>query len=484
MGAGQNLRSVSRLLLILCLARTVVGYRSAISSEDALNTLLNRQSQCPTSAPVSCSAIDSNLPSDFCCASGSSCISLDSSSSALCCPAGKSCSSIGTINCEMSLQDANNGVASVYTTRLNDNLPQCGNQCCPFGYNCATGSNGNNFCTIIQDKAISSSSSTSTASPTTQTTSTKTTSTHSVSPTTSSRSSTVSPTSTASSTVSGSILPSNSGIDSTQANPQQQKQNPFPPGVFFAGLFPGMLLGAIIVLAWVILTGRHRKPRSAGDDHMEISEPMVNGHPVRLDYARRNTRSWFKPREEQKGTPGLPFDNWKELTPPRENNIPPPVPDRYIPAGPSAQQPRQRMEYPRTPERQVYREAEDDTTEVIRIYSPVSMDRPIPAVPPLRGMKTKRRSRDSGIGSPFVTPQRPGQDTSSIAGDITPIEETHQTLSPTRYDNKPAHTRLAPEQKGVGSRPETTFTDMLREIDFPDPMKDTPQVPRIPKQYK
>jgi hypothetical protein len=79
------------------------------------------------------------LPSDFCCAQGTSCLVLAGGTTVLCCPGGNDCGTIEIISCNISLQDpAANPTAEVKTTALDEKLPTCGKGCCPFGYHCNT----------------------------------------------------------------------------------------------------------------------------------------------------------------------------------------------------------------------------------------------------------------------------------------------------------------------------------------------------------
>lgn len=76
---------------------------------------------------------------------------------------------------------------------------------------------------------------------------------------------------------------------------------------------------------------------------------------------------------------------------------------------------------------------------------------------------------------------------SSLSGS----NEPPVTLTPARYE-APASggwtptERVRPERGGGDvSRPTTTFTEMLHEAGFPDPIRDpgTPAVPKIPNTY-
>src|SRR5271167_640881 len=102
-------RSTLPKLGLIWLAAIIVPSTSALSvatsAAQALGVLQQRDSTCTNSTFNSCTSIDSNLPSNFCCPSTAACISLDSSSSALCCPAGANCTVIEPITCSINQQN-------------------------------------------------------------------------------------------------------------------------------------------------------------------------------------------------------------------------------------------------------------------------------------------------------------------------------------------------------------------------------------------
>lgn len=104
--------------------------------------------------PTNYQQCGNGLPSDFCCSSGDTCISLDNNTSALCCPAGSGkCSTIKPITCSLVGQNATAYPTSVvHTLNLDGQLPTCGAEdsgtqtCCPFGYSC----NGESNCVLTE----------------------------------------------------------------------------------------------------------------------------------------------------------------------------------------------------------------------------------------------------------------------------------------------------------------------------------------------
>ena len=245
----------------MCRASVIYWFAVAIlSSASAFNTRPPRLPGLLRRDSTTCTSVDPKLPSTFTCPTGSNCVSLDSSSSALCCPESSSCNNIQPISCDLSAQNATaHPSAGIFTSRLGDSLPTCGSNCCPFGYDCITDGSGNSVCSIIQSTSIvgktdtssgtaSSSSSSSSSSPATRTATST-----SLSATSSSTSSAVA----ASATV----------------TPQCNK---FPIGVFLAGFFPGIFIGAFLMLGWVICSGRHRKPSSRSSTGSSVYKPHIS----------------------------------------------------------------------------------------------------------------------------------------------------------------------------------------------------------------
>ena len=101
-------------------------------------TFVQASPTCLDSTWSSCVSVDVRLPADFCCPSGTNCMSLDSSSTAYCCPWDSDCNLLDPISCDLTIQ----GPSGVMTTRLNDSLSTCGkHNCCPFGYQAVSATN-------------------------------------------------------------------------------------------------------------------------------------------------------------------------------------------------------------------------------------------------------------------------------------------------------------------------------------------------------
>lgn len=449
---------------------------------DALRRLERRADTCPSENPVSCSAVDSQLPSNFCCGKDTTCVSIDQSSSAICCPKGQNCDNIGTINCDVSLQDASKNTGPIFTSNLDQKLPTCGDKCCPFGYNCGK-ANDKDVCVL--DKSRAGAASTTRVTSTTSATVTAT------------------PTSLA------------SGIDSKDPLPTKEASN-FPTGVFLAGFFPGIVVGILATLAWVVLTKRNNKPPSSRGLKMSGTNgerPFISG-PIKdirhsnersdfLGRTRTRARSMFSTHRRSRTVDSTDMWATKMPTPPINNNVPvnyindmPDVPvtparrvarynseeDMRISSGPSAYDGEKRLDLSLVSPQTEADVSDFTRPETIRIYSPeiVQSQRaqenapampsiPSATVPPLRGMNTRRVSppygmagtgvpshlrKDSGtamgtgFGSPFQTPEKKPTIVSNIrpsmhatyhdAAILDSLDDVGngqlQMLTPARYD--------------------------------------------------
>lgn len=97
------------------------------------------------------SSCGNGLPLNFCCPSGTTCLSVASNSTAICCPSGQDCSAIFPITCNIQQQNVTAFPKSVIkTTKLDESLPSCGSNCCPFGYRC----NDNQDCELDDDPIV------------------------------------------------------------------------------------------------------------------------------------------------------------------------------------------------------------------------------------------------------------------------------------------------------------------------------------------
>jgi hypothetical protein len=183
--------------------------------------------------------------------------------------------------------------------------------------------------------------------------------------------------------------------------------------------------------------------------------------------------------KSQQTSPKLAPSHWKMPTPPVPNNVPATTPG-----------------LPVTPERRL---AHELGSESITVYSP--SDGPIQPVTaahiaPLRGMASQRYAPQvNNMGSPFKSPANPdGRQAGrvSMSSRISSPSDDNgyepEVLTPARYEGAgwtPPTKRVRRVSSEPVSRPNTTFTEMLQEVGFPDPIQNqgTPAVPKIPNAY-
>ncbi|OBT48779.1 hypothetical protein VE00_00727 [Pseudogymnoascus sp. WSF 3629] len=208
----------------------------------------------------------SGFPSNFCCPSGSSCITLASNTTLLCCPAGSDCSAINPILCGTPYQNATlHPESTVKTTDLGGTqLPACGDKCCPFGFTCS-GTGKTAICVQNLDQKLLPPSSSPPTSPASST----------------------SPTSTstlpADSTSAGKTSTTISPLAVTPPSPQTCPR--FPTPALLTGLLPGILAGILLSLTTFCLLGARR--RRADARAPKISSPTYQGSDFRTDFVRR-----------------------------------------------------------------------------------------------------------------------------------------------------------------------------------------------------
>lgn len=414
-----------------------------------------------------CKDIDSGLPNDWKCGSDKVCISLDNSTSALCCPAGENCSSLQTIDCDVKkLDPTKNPNTEVFTTKTDASLPPCGTSCCPFGYTCSN-QNGGPACVIEKDKARFIGSNPGDA-------------TGSLPSSTSTSSSATSATSTSKSTATTTSSAAQSTSSSGSAS--RTDSNPFPPGHFFIGFVPGLLIGVIATLCW--FGYREKKKEKNGstkstpnlDKRPVISEPIDSGaNQWRTDFTRkaqRISRSIFGGNDTDYNKEP---NTWKMPTPPVPNQ--PPV----------------RLDAPATPTPIPDRDRVP-TMESIKIYSPPNFDsHPSAAVSPLRTNMTNHQNHDERFGSPFKSPIRadgvPRYDNPARSGRPVELEarpassiydaKSRPVSSLYHYDRDPQ-----PQQPHADpNKRDTSFTALMQHCGVPDAGDPYP-VPKIPDQYR
>ncbi|KAG4031452.1 hypothetical protein MFRU_009g02250 [Monilinia fructicola] len=282
---------------------------------------------CPESSYKQCT--NAGLPSDFCCPSSSTCISLAQNTTLLCCPSGSDCSTIQPITCDITQQDITaHPENTLKTTALTATLEKCGSNCCPFGYTCV---NGN--CQMNIDQADSAPGGQQQSSVASSATSSVATSSETKATATSgsdSSSTNPSTTSAASST-------------STPITIIPETCDKFPTDALLVGFFPGLSLGVLLSLLVVCCLGRRKAShRKSGSSFGNISDPVPTSD-VRTDFLRKmpqtpSTSAGGTPQRQKtitrvrslfrkstatamSNSPRIPYQNSPSPTPPIPLNI-------------------------------------------------------------------------------------------------------------------------------------------------------------------
>ncbi|KAF1929522.1 uncharacterized protein M421DRAFT_419311 [Didymella exigua CBS 183.55] len=244
-------------------------FATVVTSTQAASLLLRQAQTC--GGVQGLQQCGGSLPSDFCCPKDSTCMNLNSADvqSVICCPAGQDCAFIQPITCDVTQLNAtlypDNQMHLSSTTGVE--LPTCGAKCCPLGYTCSSG-----MCK--KDETAPTPTSSATPSPSAS------------SPSASSPSATKPASEAGSSQTSGCPTP-------------VSVEQGFDGKSFAAGLFPGLVIGALgaIALMWLINKRRstQAEKKYSGDfGHVarQISDPIYDPeHAARVDFIRRPSHS-------------------------------------------------------------------------------------------------------------------------------------------------------------------------------------------------
>ncbi|KAL4990194.1 hypothetical protein BDW68DRAFT_154747 [Aspergillus falconensis] len=415
------------------------------------------------------------MPDNFCCSSPSTCIVLDGGSSVICCPEGQDCSYIQPITCDVTKQSAILHPENVIkTTRLDDDLPTCGNACCPFGYTCQ-----GSFCAMDDATSSSTSTSTSTRGSTASTSTAISSEPSAESSVSSTRSHTESSTesSTASSETAEATTDSALTIaddlstvtvdDSTPstavptptlsqysttlsnnlsaADPESSCPS-FPTNAVLAGFFPGAVFGTVAALLITVCISRHRQSnlppgekvalntfRKSTGTLIGISEPIVSDESsFRTDFllstnAKRNS-------EGSRSVLSRSRSRVKSLftSSPKPQQA---APDDDIPAVPPVPA---ILSLPVTPPQQ-RQPSHQPSTESIRVYTPPGIFTSTPTLNP----------------SPYPADQRPdttlteilNRAQASVQADSASVGGANSKTNSTATNNTTQRFLLPPPQK-------------------------------------
>lgn len=206
----------------------------------------------------------SSLPSNFCCASDSTCLPVNGTGmvTAICCPEGSDCSRLETITCNITLQDATLFPASpVHSLNLTEQLPICGKGCCPMGYYCQNGA-----CVVFGQTSGGGSTSVSSNAVTITTAS--------------SSSSSNTPTN-----AQPAILPSPTTTSSPTA--LSATTQPFSGRSFAAGFMPGILVGLVLMVLLICALRRRSNRHGVAQLRRGCSKRSIFGPIAHPDYGNR-----------------------------------------------------------------------------------------------------------------------------------------------------------------------------------------------------
>jgi hypothetical protein len=195
-----------------------------------------------------------SFPSDFCCPSSTTCLRLDASTTAvLCCPAGLDCKFISPISCDEQAQNATVFPGNQFHSDPTTPLDKCGDSCCPVGATCHNG-----VCAVSASTVTSTLSTPTFAAPSHQSTSVSTAK---------AEETTTSATLPAATSQASIALDGVSITDGTTA----ASSDAFSGKSFIAGLFPGIVIGALVVatLLWCADRRRRRGRRNHPEDYSD-----------------------------------------------------------------------------------------------------------------------------------------------------------------------------------------------------------------------
>ncbi|MCJ1236672.1 hypothetical protein MMC14_004654 [Varicellaria rhodocarpa] len=267
-------------IFILTSVHTVATLTGTLDVVTAMALFSRDDSVCGSLDLVSCGQ---ELPSNFCCASDTTCVSFNGGASAICCPAGQACNNIAPIDCNSSMLNATAFPTSpLHSTDLTGDMPSCGSgKCCPEGYSCQ-----NNQCFLpstSNPSVVSSATSSSPSSPST---------------------STSAPTSVTATILPTEATPTSSSASATQAaatvvsDPRGVTHcNSFPIIAVTVGFLSGLVAGALFAILIIVCIGRRRNADHKTSDSNrfapKVSDPVYleSSNNTRTDFLRRISKS-------------------------------------------------------------------------------------------------------------------------------------------------------------------------------------------------
>ncbi|MCJ1425609.1 hypothetical protein MMC29_003509 [Sticta canariensis] len=268
---------LTAVCLIFSSPSSATALLRALDAVDVIGLLPRAANSCSVSNFQPCG----QMPANFCCPSGSTCLVFNNAASVVCCPSGQDCKTIEPINCDITQQNATLHPSNpLHSTDLGGSLETCGSggsSCCPRGFSCQ-----NQQC-IIKAGSSSSSAVSSTSKP-----STSSTKSASVTSAPSSASSSKAPSQTSSIPNGSASLKNGTAVASCDR---------FPAVAVLAGFFPGLLLGVLLAVLTILCLGRRRKSHHSSSDFgsvaATVSDPIYHpeNNALRTDFLRRGSGS-------------------------------------------------------------------------------------------------------------------------------------------------------------------------------------------------
>ena len=265
---NSSLFKLSAVSLISSSLLSTMAFARALDTSQSLGLFTRDSGTCPSGF----STCGQNLPSNFCCGTGSTCQVFNGGQSVVCCPSGSNCSSISPITCNIQELNATaNPQNPLHSTDLTSQPSTCGaGTCCPAGYTCDS---SGSVCNLnIQS-----------SSPSTSSTPTSSGSTASGTPT------------RAISTSSATSTPSSGA--SSQSSVSAAACNPYPLPAILAAFFPGLVIGIIATILVIMCCGKRNRDtkRTSGDfGHINatVSDPIYqDAGATRTDFLRRESKT-------------------------------------------------------------------------------------------------------------------------------------------------------------------------------------------------